>query len=113
MPDGINQWYRSWSYRYLLHRFKYNYFNNHNHLNQPKIIDLLIPSGQTGWELYVSPKDVNALHDHLLEVGGESGIGHVGGYALGNLRVQAGIRGLGAEVIHTLNILYENISFID
>lgn len=69
-------------------------------------MNLLKHLGQTGWELYVSPKDVEALHDHLLEVGSESGIGHVGGYALGNLRVQAGIRGFGAEVIHTLYLLY-------
>ncbi|RDD45141.1 Dimethylglycine dehydrogenase, mitochondrial [Trichoplax sp. H2] len=54
-------------------------------------------TGQFGWEFYVRSSDMEALHNNLWEAGSEFDIGHVGSYALSNLRVKAGIRALGLE----------------
>ena len=54
--------------------------------------------GELGWEFYMDQQHMKTVYEALLQAGEPHGVGDVGVYAVGTLRLEKGFRMWGAEV---------------
>ncbi|XP_037121051.1 dimethylglycine dehydrogenase, mitochondrial [Syngnathus acus] len=68
-------------------------------------------TGELGWELYMSQKDMAAVYRAIMEAGEEEGIDNFGTYAMASLRLEKGFRGWGAEMNCDTNPLEAGLDY--
>ncbi|XP_061148956.1 dimethylglycine dehydrogenase, mitochondrial [Syngnathus typhle] len=68
-------------------------------------------TGELGWELYISQKDMAAVYRAIMEAGEEEGIDNFGTYAMASLRLEKGFRGWGAEMNCDTNPLEAGLDY--
>ncbi|XP_061763862.1 dimethylglycine dehydrogenase, mitochondrial [Nerophis ophidion] len=68
-------------------------------------------TGELGWEMYMSQKDMAAVYLAIMEAGKDQGIDNFGTYAMSSLRLEKGFRGWGAEMNCDTNPLEAGLDY--